>query len=59
MILSIKYMKCSILIIVLLFFVFCSDLLSSELGEMVNSLQINYMVDIGWLLAQYFYSGNR
>lgn len=35
------------------------DLLSSELGEMVNSLQINYMVDIGWLLAQYFYSGNR
>lgn len=36
-----------------------TELLDKSLGELESSLQINFMVELGWLLAQYFYTGNR
>lgn len=36
-----------------------TELLDPGLGELQSSLQINFMVELGWLLAQYFYTGNR
>lgn len=36
-----------------------TELLDGGLGELDSSLQINFMVELGWLLAQYFYTGNR
>lgn len=33
------------------------ELLDSSLGVLEKSLQINFMVDIGWLLAQYYFAG--
>nr|XP_026499512.1 probable tyrosyl-DNA phosphodiesterase [Vanessa tameamea] len=33
------------------------EILDSSLGELKCSLQINFMVEIGWLLAQYYFAG--
>lgn len=33
------------------------EILDPSLGEIESSVQINFMVDIGWLLAQYFFAG--
>uniref|UniRef100_A0A182JRK8 PBZ-type domain-containing protein n=1 Tax=Anopheles christyi TaxID=43041 RepID=A0A182JRK8_9DIPT len=33
------------------------ELLDSSLGELECSVQMNFMVDIGWLLAHYFFAG--
>ncbi|CAH2062465.1 unnamed protein product, partial [Iphiclides podalirius] len=33
------------------------EILDSSLGELKCSLQINFMVDPGWLLAQYYFAG--
>lgn len=33
------------------------ELLDHSLGELENSVQINFMVEIGWLLGQYFFAG--
>lgn len=34
------------------------EILDPSLGELECSLQINFMVDIGWLLAQYYFAGH-
>ncbi|CAH0599570.1 unnamed protein product [Chrysodeixis includens] len=36
-----------------------SEILDRSLGELKCSLQINFMVDIAWLLAQYYFAGYR
>ncbi|XP_026725567.1 probable tyrosyl-DNA phosphodiesterase [Trichoplusia ni] len=36
-----------------------SEILDHSLGELKCSLQINFMVDIAWLLAQYYFAGYR
>lgn len=33
------------------------ELLDSSLGELESSVQINFMVELGWLLAQYHFAG--
>ncbi|XP_058838346.1 probable tyrosyl-DNA phosphodiesterase isoform X2 [Topomyia yanbarensis] len=33
------------------------ELLDSSLGELESSVQMNFMVDIGWLLGHYFFAG--
>lgn len=33
------------------------ELLDDSLGELESSLQINFMVDVGWLVAHYYFSG--
>ncbi|CAH2101303.1 unnamed protein product [Euphydryas editha] len=33
------------------------EILDSSLGELKCSLQINFMVEIGWLLSQYYFAG--
>lgn len=35
------------------------EILDRSLGEIVNSLQINFMVDVGWLCLQYMLAGQR
>ncbi|XP_026331667.1 probable tyrosyl-DNA phosphodiesterase [Hyposmocoma kahamanoa] len=35
------------------------EILDSSLGELRCSLQINFMVEISWLLAQYYFAGYR
>lgn len=35
------------------------EILDRSLGEIVNSLQINFMVDVGWLCLQYLLAGQR
>lgn len=35
------------------------ELLDSSFGELKCSLQINFMVDAGWLLAHYYFAGYR
>lgn len=34
------------------------EILDPSLGELECSVQINFMIDIGWLLGQYFFAGN-
>ncbi|XP_026473134.1 probable tyrosyl-DNA phosphodiesterase [Ctenocephalides felis] len=36
-----------------------TELLDKSLGELESSVQINFMVDLSWLLAHYYVSGNR
>ncbi|ETN62390.1 tyrosyl-dna phosphodiesterase [Anopheles darlingi] len=33
------------------------ELLDSSLGQLESSVQMNFMVDIGWLLAHYYFAG--
>lgn len=33
------------------------EILDHSLGELESSVQINFMVDIGWLLGQYYFAG--
>ncbi|KAJ0169792.1 hypothetical protein K1T71_014398 [Dendrolimus kikuchii] len=33
------------------------EILDRSLGELKSSLQINFMVELGWLLAQYYFAG--
>uniref|UniRef100_A0A1A9W6E8 PBZ-type domain-containing protein n=1 Tax=Glossina brevipalpis TaxID=37001 RepID=A0A1A9W6E8_9MUSC len=33
------------------------DILDSSLGDIESSVQINFMVDIGWLLGHYYFAG--
>ncbi|XP_031632365.1 probable tyrosyl-DNA phosphodiesterase [Contarinia nasturtii] len=33
------------------------EILDSSLGELESSVQINFMVEIGWLLGQYYFAG--
>uniref|UniRef100_A0A182ITF6 PBZ-type domain-containing protein n=2 Tax=Anopheles atroparvus TaxID=41427 RepID=A0A182ITF6_ANOAO len=33
------------------------ELLDASLGQLESSVQMNFMVDIGWLLAHYFFAG--
>ena len=35
------------------------ELLDPSLGDLESSVQINFMVDLGWLLAQYYFTGNE
>nr|XP_012138389.1 PREDICTED: probable tyrosyl-DNA phosphodiesterase isoform X1 [Megachile rotundata] len=35
------------------------EILDRSLGEIVNSLHINFMVDVGWLCLQYLLAGQR
>ncbi|CAG2062260.1 unnamed protein product [Timema podura] len=35
-----------------------SELLDPTLGDLVSSLQINFMVDLGWLMANYYIHGH-
>ncbi|CAH1738102.1 unnamed protein product [Aphis gossypii] len=35
------------------------ELLDQSLGELTESLHINFVVELGWLLAQYFITGHR
>lgn len=35
------------------------EILDRSLGEIVNSLQLNFMVDVGWLCLQYLLAGQR
>ncbi|XP_031839792.1 tyrosyl-DNA phosphodiesterase glaikit isoform X2 [Nomia melanderi] len=35
------------------------EILDNSLGEIVSSLQINFMVDVGWLCLQYLLAGQR
>lgn len=35
------------------------EILDISLGEIVNSLHINFMVDVGWLCLQYLLAGQR
>ncbi|KZC04352.1 putative tyrosyl-DNA phosphodiesterase, partial [Dufourea novaeangliae] len=35
------------------------EILDRSLGEIVSSLQINFMVDVGWLCSQYLLAGQR
>lgn len=42
------------------YFIFLfSELLDPKLGDLKASLQINFMVELGWLLAQYHIMGHR
>lgn len=34
------------------------ELLDTSLGDLESSVQINFMVDIGWLLAHYYFAGH-
>lgn len=34
------------------------ELLDDSLGDIESSLQINFMIDVGWLVAHYYFSGN-
>lgn len=34
------------------------EILDPSLGELESSVQINFMIDIGWLLAQYYFAGH-
>lgn len=34
------------------------EILDPSLGELECSVQINFMIDIGWLLAQYYFAGH-
>lgn len=36
-----------------------TDILDKSLGDLESSLQINFMVEYGWLLAQYHITGHR
>lgn len=36
-----------------------TELLDDSLGELECSLQINFMIDISWLLGNYYFSGNE
>nr|CAD7588252.1 unnamed protein product [Timema genevievae] len=36
-----------------------SELLDPTLGDLLSSLQINFMVDLGWLMANYYIHGHR
>lgn len=36
-----------------------AELLDASLGELQSSLQINFMVEPGWLLAHYYFAGYR
>lgn len=33
-----------------------SEIFDSSLGEVESSVQINFMVDIGWLLGHYYFA---
>lgn len=33
------------------------EILDTSLGEIESTVQINFMVDIGWLLGQYYFAG--
>lgn len=35
------------------------ELLDPSLGDLDSSIQINFMIDVGFLMAQYIYSGNE
>lgn len=35
------------------------EILDKSLGDLESSVQINFMVDIGWLLAHYFFAGHE
>jgi len=35
------------------------EILDNSLGEIVNSLHLNFMVDVGWLCLQYLLAGQR
>lgn len=35
------------------------ELLDESLGELENSVQINFMVDISWLMANYYFAGQE
>lgn len=35
------------------------EILDLSLGDLDSSVQINYMVDIGWLLAHYYFAGHE
>lgn len=38
-------------------FAFISEILDESLGDIESSVQINFMVDIGWLLGHYYFAG--
>lgn len=35
------------------------EILDSSLGDLESSLQINFMVDVGWLLGHYYFAGHE
>lgn len=35
------------------------EILDKSLGDLESSVQINFMVDIGWLIAHYFFAGHE
>lgn len=35
------------------------EILDKSLGDLESSVQINFMVDIGWLLAHYYFAGHE
>lgn len=41
------------------YILFISELLDESLGELSESLHINFMVELGWLFAQYFITGQK
>lgn len=34
-----------------------TEILDESLGQIESSVQINFMVDIGWLLGHYYFAG--
>lgn len=36
---------------------FFVEILDQSLGELESSVQINFMIDIGWLLGHYYFAG--
>lgn len=47
------------LIVTILFDLFTIELLDKSLGDLEESLHINFMVELGWLFAQYFITDQR
>lgn len=35
------------------------EIFDKSLGDLESSVQINFMVDIGWLMAHYYFAGNE
>lgn len=40
-----------------MFFLFWAELLDTSLGTIESSVQMNFMIDIGWLLGHYYFAG--
>lgn len=38
-------------------YAFVTEILDPSLGEIESSVQMNFMVDIGWLLGHYYFAG--